>query len=287
MEIDSLLASAGIDIRDIATDFIGHWQRVPTTDKPGKKNGSVIVFTTNPLRLYYRNFATGAEGLFSESCAPRCSAPTLQTQLEHRRQRSEDQAAAAARARRIWDRAQTPSEHLYLKTKGVEPHGIRQIKETLIVPLLDADEFIWSCQMIMPNGEKRYMRGGRKKGCFFPLGMLTDETLVLTEGFATGASLHQCIRRSVIVCFDAPNLLPVAVCLRDRYPDHRILFGADNDVCTPGNPGLTAARIAADAVGGTVIYPRFRDTNNRLTDWNDMHRGYGADMVRDLFSTYL
>ena len=288
MEIDSLLASAGIDIRDIATDLVGQWQRVPTTDKPSKKNGSVLVFSTKPLKLYYRNFATGAEGLYSESdVRRRCSQPTLQAQLERRRQRSEDQAAAAARAQRIWNRAQTPSEHRYLKTKGIEPHGVRQIRETLIVPMLDADEFVWSCQMIMPDGEKRYLRGGRKKGCLFPLGMLTDGALVLTEGFATGASLRECIHRSVIVCFDAPNLLPVAVCLRDRYPDRRIVLGADNDVCTPGNPGLTAARIAADAVGGMVVYPRFSNPSERLTDWNDMHRRYGAEVVRDLFSMYV
>src|SRR4051812_45991597 len=100
MEIDSLLASAGIDIRDIATDYVGQWQRVPTSDKPCKKNGSVIVFTTNPLRLYYRNFATGAEGLYSESdVRRRCSQPTLQAQLERRQQRSKDQTTAAARAR--------------------------------------------------------------------------------------------------------------------------------------------------------------------------------------------
>ena len=40
--------------------------------------------------------------------------------------------------------------------------------------------------------------------------------LLLAEGYATAASVHQATRRPVAVCFDAGNLVHVAKALRER-----------------------------------------------------------------------
>jgi putative DNA primase/helicase len=68
----------------------------------------------------------------------------------------------------------------------------------------------------------------------------------------------------------------VAIVISIRYPGARITIAADNDTKTEGNPGLTAGRAAAAAVGGRLIYPDFDDELFDGTDWNDYINGGGA-----------
>ena len=82
------------------------------------------------------------------------------------------------------------------------------------------------------------------------------------------------------VCFDAGNLKPVAEVLGVKFPDAELVFAADNDAETPGNPGVTKAEEAATIYGGRVLIPQFDDPGH--TDWNDMHVHHGAHKVRDL-----
>ena len=118
---------------------------------------------------------------------------------------------------------------------------------------------------------KRYMCGGRKDGNYYPITSESVEgLLVLAEGFATAATIHECTGYPVAVCFDAPNLIPVAKALRTKYKTIHIVLAADNDVYADGNPGLTYAEKAAAHVAGQVIYPEFGDIEQKLTDWNDM-----------------
>lgn len=62
---------------------------------------------------------------------------------------------------------------------------------------------------------------------------------------------------AVAVAFNCGNLLAVARALRAKFPAVRLVLCADDDIRTPGNPGLTRAREAARAVGGFVAVPRF------------------------------
>jgi len=48
----------------------------------------------------------------------------------------------------------------------------------------------------------------------------------------------------VVIAFHAGNLAPVALAVRTRYPNARIIVCADDDHHTPGNPGLTQAQEA-------------------------------------------
>jgi putative DNA primase/helicase len=59
------------------------------------------------------------------------------------------------------------------------------------------------------------------------------------------------------VAFNAGNLEPVARAIRAKFPKLHIVICADNDVATPGNPGLTRATEAARAVRGFVVAPDF------------------------------
>ena len=61
--------------------------------------------------------------------------------------------------------------------------------------------------------------------------------LLLAEGYATAASVHQATRRPVAVCFDAGNLVHVAKALRERWPALPLLLCADDDMDTKARTG--------------------------------------------------
>jgi putative DNA primase/helicase len=83
----------------------------------------------------------------------------------------------------------------------------------------------------------------------------------------------------VAIAFDAGNLRPVAEALRCKYPDARLVIAADNDHGTSGNPGLSKAREAAVAVGGSVVAPEF-ELGETGTDFNDACAVWGAERAR-------
>lgn len=105
--------------------------------------------------------------------------------------------------------------------------------------------------------------------------------LVVAEGFATGASIHEATGHAVAVAFNAGNLKAVAEALHTKYPELRLMLAADDDWRTEGNPGVTKAREAAQAVGGAVAVPVFPEGRaEKATDFNDLHRQAGAEAVK-------
>lgn len=227
-------------------------------------------------------------------------------------------AAAAKRALAVWMASQVdPVGHAYLARKGIEAHGARRAKEwvktwtsptgevvtfrhkdPLIVPMWSTPGKLASLQAIFPvkcigrapkDGEqdtrrdKDYLTGGVKQGAYFLFGRAAGATVLLVcEGFATGASLHEATGHPVMAAFDAGNLEPVAVMARSKLPDVRILVCADNDQFLPkpkGNPGVAAATKAAEACKGEVVVPQFADLDGQPTDFNDLHLREGLAAV--------
>lgn len=160
--------------------------------------------------------------------------------------------AARNKAAMIWqDSMPAPYDHPYLVRKVVKSYGLRLSRGALVIPLRDSAGVLHSLQFLDGEGNKRFLSGGRKRGCYFGIGQHTG-TICITEGYATGASVHEATGHAVAVAFDAGNLLPVAQAVREKFRDAEIILAADNDLQTPGNPGLTRAREAAAAVGGFV-----------------------------------
>ena len=107
------------------------------------------------------------------------------------------------------------------------------------IAVADADGEIWSLQTIDDDGGKLFMPGGRKRGCMFAIGEPSDR-IVIAEGFATGASIHEATGLAVAVAFDAGNLEPVAQAIRARRPRCAASSSLRTTICeTEGNPGLT------------------------------------------------
>lgn len=177
--------------------------------------------------------------------------------------------AQAIEARREWAEAwPAPAAHPYLIAKGVQPHTLRQADGALLVPLFDAFGLLWNVQRIQADGTKRF-KPGRAGGLFSPIGDLTDPArLLICEGWATGATLHEESGHPVLCAMNAGNLLSVATAARASWPAADLVICGDNDRSTAGNPGLTKATEAAKATGAGLAVPTFKD-GEPGTDWND------------------
>ena len=188
-------------------------------------------------------------------------------------ERDRIQAEAAARALAIWTAATPAIEHSYLTRKSIQAHGIRTDGHHLFVPMRDTAGKLHSIQTIDSDGEKRFLPGGRVKGCYFAIGKPAGG-VTLCEGVATGSTIYEATGGAVAVCFSSGNLLAVALALRDKYPDMSITVAADDDFMTVGNPGMTAARAAALAIGAKLAVPNFEGLirGPKDSDWNDMAR---------------
>ena len=105
------------------------------------------------------------------------------------------------------------SAHGYLQRKGVRPHGIRmELGDVLVAPLVDLHGTIHTLQRIYEDGTKRFLSGGAKAGHFTPMGdRLADAaTILVCEGWATGATAHEATGWPVVAAMDAGNLKRVA-----------------------------------------------------------------------------
>ncbi len=196
-------------------------------------------------------------------------------------QRQQDAAAAAAER---WEAAApATAEHPYLTRKGIKAHGTRVESDGyLIVPMRDTSGKMWNIERINPvdSKDKKGLYGGRRTGCYYAIGKPAG-ALIVCEGYATGASIHEATGHAVAVAFNAGNLLAVAQALHRKYPKQRLTVAADDDAFTDGNPGITKATEAAQAVGALLAVPRFTgERGNEETDFNDLHQREGLDAVR-------
>ena len=200
-------------------------------------------------------------------------------------EQAQRQQAAQQSARARWDAAKPAHQHPYALVKGIAANGLRVDADgILLVPMLDVFGTLHSLQTIAPDGTKRFLAGGRVRGCFHAIGTL-GKALVICEGVATGRSIHEATGLPVACAFSAGNLGPVARALRQRYTHLQLLIAADDDHATVDNPGLTAAHAAALAVGGAVVVPQFpADRPRKATDFNDLFSLAGAGAVRSCFA---
>lgn len=186
-----------------------------------------------------------------------------QAELARQRERLALEEMAASSAADLWGHS-SPADaaHSYLVAKRLEPFGIRQSVNALLVPMVDAGFRLWNVQRIRPDGFKLFLRDGRTAGLFWPHGvhMLdgrpSDGPLVIGEGFATVATIHMATGHGVVAAMSARNLENVARAMRKLFPAREIVIAADDDSHLPDNLGLNAARKAAQAIGARIATPR-------------------------------
>lgn len=254
-----------------------HRFRVPG-DRPGTLNGWYVLFLDGIASGAFGSWrASGSQSWSSRKPADHLEAQLIAQRIEQaRRQREAEQQqrqqAAAVEARSLWSASpQAAPDHPYLVAKGVEPYGLRQRGDVLLVPLYHDGRLV-NLQRIAQYGTKRFLPGGRVTGGYSPIGKLEPgQPLYLCEGWATGAAIHEETGAPVACAMNAGNLKPVAMVLRAKHPDRRIVIAGDDDRLTEGNPGRTAATAAALAIGAEVAFPDWPDeAPAALSDFNDL-----------------
>ena len=236
-------------------------------------------------------------------------------------ERRKAEAKQAARwAAQVWAHATPATEHEYLTRKRIGAHGARIMGEVgelrlpgidesnlyrlqqadgaLVVPMHDEHANVCGIQFIYPKGHARARKIERDKE-FWPSGMAMGGTfgligplrrsgvLLVAEGFATAASLHEASGHSVAYAFSANNLAKAGKLIRKTCKAVRLLFCADDDYQTDGNPGVThAAAACAEIEQSAWVKPDFFDEagndlrdGRKLTDFNDLFILTGLPLV--------
>ena len=94
--------------------------------------------------------------------------------------------------RKMWERARSADvAHPYLAAKAVEAHGLRQLKDMLLVPVKAADGQLRGLQFIKPDGLKTFKTGTHKAGAFHLVGIPDGELFAVAEGYATAATIYE------------------------------------------------------------------------------------------------
>lgn len=187
--------------------------------------------------------------------------------------------------------------HDYLVNKGIADHALlKQVRtdgNNLVIPLKIMGEIV-GIQEINKSGRKTFNKGLELKGSSLVMGAWANrhKGIVLTEGYATAASIHKATGLTTVICFAGFNLAEVA----KRFPknlDVPIIIAADNDLPDRnGNiPGMQYAMAAKEVLGdkATIIEPSFTEQEfkefeslygSRPSDFNDLHKLHGLNAVK-------
>ncbi len=176
-----------------------------------------------------------------------------EARLREEEERQRYQERVRQKAETLWKQARhADHSHPYLVCKGIKSNGIRQLAQSLVVPLRDSAGVLWSLQFIGGDGSKRFLSGGRTAGCYWSVGPAPVDVLLISEGAATACTLFEATSYPVAAAMNAGNMKAVALVLREKFPKIRLLLCADADPV-----GREKAQAAADAAGGKMIEPSF------------------------------
>lgn len=203
---------------------------------------------------------------------------------------------------RLWANASSDGHSPYLERKQVHAHGLRFGPEGVCyVPMFDEHGQLWNVQTIFADGEKRFIAWAKKQGTFAVVGTsiqvakssqwvpsdsvaesaLPDSSIatptppavvLIAEGYATAATLHEATGHPAIVAFDAGNLPHVAKAVRAIWPASTTIICGDDDV-HPDHPerhntGRIKATEAARLVDALAVFPQGLPPGG--TDFNDL-----------------
>ena len=304
-----VLTDAGQVVEEV--DLSGELVTCGTTKKPCGTDGRYAVHLDFPPNVWVCNYHEGGEGrtvpLYDRGTLDVMTAEEKEAMRERIRQekaaaqarREEERRAAAKKANRLFPTLPpVGKDNPYLRRKGCVPMGdMRECAaeqtpfpkglsgRCLVLPVRNADGRIVSLQFVDSEGNKRFLKGGEKAGCYLPIPAKDGGQagpLLIGEGVATVLSACMATGYAGLTAFDAGNLEAVAKIARSKYPDREIVLLADNDIHEGGsrNTGVEAATAAAQAVGGKLaVCPTIRgqkaDFNDLFTDSED-----GPERVR-------
>lgn len=192
------------------------------------------------------------------------------------------------------------ASHPYLDRKKIASHGARQgsgkpfgLKDEpcVIIPIRGSDNKALTLQAIRADGERRFWPGSTTEGGYTLIGRDDSQTtIVLCEGFATGATIHEATGWLVVVCLSASNMVRISRWAGHRWPGRAFVVAGDDDwhlllkEKPQPNEGLEAAIKAARNLGCSYIMPDMQGAvTNGGDDFNDQAAEYGLGDVSQTF----
>lgn len=276
MSFTAFAAERGLIINSIIP---GRWVRVPTEDKPHKRNGA---YWYGGEFGHCQNWGTMDSVETWQDSKPRT--PYEQKELTermakakaaHSRERAAAQRKAAAKASWILGQCEL-DRHAYLDSKGFSDATGNvwrrpDIDPLLVIPMRHNGD-VCGCQLIGIDGSKKFLTGQRTNDAVFQIGNGAQTFLV--EGYASGLSLQALLAalkvKSRILCtFSVGNATRIARTLPGA------LWIADNDESMTGQK-------AAEASGLKWWMPPTAEQ-----DINDMHREMGLFGASQLLRKWL
>ena len=206
-----------------------HARDVWKSFKPGPVKIGTLIDEAKQRGYTHEPGATEAAKESPEDIARRTAEREQRTQAE-KRALATRHAQAAKTAQTALHGASDSGTSEYLTRKGCGAYGLKYEHDgTLLVPMKDATGKLWNVQRIAANGEKKFLYGGRVSGVWHWVGSQPTDSaytgpLLIAEGYATAASLHEACAMPCAVAFNANNLIHVAKAIRGLYPKAAIVL---------------------------------------------------------------
>lgn len=186
------------------------------------------------------------------------------------------------------------NSHPYLLKKKIFNSQVARIyKGFLQIPAFNKKGELTTVQSINANGVKNIIKNSTLGGSSLSLGGNAQNKcfpIILCEGWATGESIQAATRKmypeigglQVVIAFNSGNFNPVAVNIREKYPDRFIIICADDDTLQNKlNVGLTKAHKVQDHVNNVMVTsPNFTEEDIKKfhtefgkypSDFNDIY----------------
>lgn len=277
------LHSLGLVPRTIAAD--GQPRRCATESHPKKRNGAYMLAPDRRFG-WAQDWAIHSEVVLwfaDKADAGHVPAPPDRAEIRRREAQARAERLAATAGARAYFNACTSllGGHPYLDAKGLTMVGCRGLRIDhdgwLVVPM-GRDGQLASIQRISPTGDKRFWPGAATSGASYTIERHGAPMTVLCEGLATGLAIYAAAPLTrVVVAFNSGNMPRVAAQIPRRGMG---CVAADNDYQTESrigrNPGMDAARAAAEVLGCGVAVPDCIGTDfaDMLTELMEAFKGF-------------
>ncbi len=205
-------------------------------------------------------------------------------QKEQEAEKEKQWSEAAEKAQTLISTMAPCINHDYLIRKRVKPYGVFVNDEGQCVIPIYINGKIASTQRIWPNGARKFMYNGKFDGGYFKISG-KESTVIIAEGYATAASIHEATGFTVYVAFTAHNMYEVAVFVKKQHPSSKLIIAGDDDAFSKKNVGRERATLVAEGLGVTAVFPIFAQPNEGKTDFNDLHVAEGLKRVAEFFGS--
>jgi len=196
----------------------------------------------------------------------------------------------------FWEHSEHVGESDYLIRKGVGYYGIRfrnnEYGRVAVIPLRDIEGNLWSYQLLNSDGTKRVPKNVKVGGLFHPLqDIVNGQPIGLAESYVVAATCYELTGTPSVTAISSNNLEWVALLLRSKYPNSRIIVLGDNDRHLEENKGMQAACLVTKKLGVNcdMALPDFEGypQGKNYTDWNDLVREKGWHIARDMLTNLI